>query len=295
MGGSRLRFRCGAQPDPTMDRGIRRATEELSDQLLQGDTGVNVYGLQDPDGETALILRYRQSGKPEDLEAIVNSSKGLVVALARRFRDRGPELDDLIQVAHVGLLLAISRFDPERGVPFVGFATPTILGELRRHFRTVWSVRMPRSLQEASQLLGPATNDLRHELLRSPTISEVAARTGLTKERVLEAMEAGSAFRAKSLDAPVLTEGGDGSPLHASLPSNDAGAAFSAFEAKDIVERLLPLLSPRSRQIVKLRFYEERNQTEIAEIVGVSQMHVSRLLTQALEFFGNILNAEPEA
>jgi RNA polymerase sigma-B factor len=242
--------------------------------------------------ETALIEQYRKTGRAEDFEAIVVHSKGLVVALARRFRDRGPELDDLIQVAQVGLLLAIERFDVERGVPFVGFATPTILGELRRHFRTVWSVRMPRSLQEASQLLGPATNELRHELLRSPTIAEVAKRTGLTTEHVLEAMEAGSAFRAKSLDAPVITEGGSSSPLHASISSDDTGAAFSAVEARDTVERLLPLLSPRSREIIKLRFYEERNQTEIAEIVGISQMHVSRLLTQALEFFGTVLSAE---
>jgi RNA polymerase sigma-B factor len=270
--------------------------ETLADEQGSGprSEGDSAFRPHDPEVEAALILRYRQSGNAKDLEAIVTHSKGFVVALARRFRDRGPELDDLIQVGNVGLLLAISRFDPDRGVPFVGFATPTILGELRRHFRTVWSVRMPRSLQEASQLLGPVTNDLRHELSRSPTISEVAARTGLSPERVLEAMEAGSAFRAKSLDVPILTAGGDGSPLHASLASDEAGSAFSAVEAKDTVERLLPLLSPRSRQIVKLRFYEERNQTEIAEIVGISQMHVSRLLTQALEYFGTVLRDEAE-
>ena len=194
----------------------------------------------------------------------------------------------------MGLLLAISRFDPDRGVPFVGFATPTILGELRRHFRTVWSVRMPRSLQEASQLLGPATNELRHELLRSPTISEIAVRTGLSTERVLEAMEAGSAFRAKSLDAPLIAEGGDSSPLHASIAADEADSAFGAIEARDTVERLLPLLSPRSRRIVQLRFYEERNQTEIAEIVGISQMHVSRLLNQALEFLGSVMTQQTD-
>jgi RNA polymerase sigma-B factor len=269
--------------------GSQHATESGHDTESDHDTE---SGHGEPDVETALIEQYRQTGRAEDFEAIVAYSKGLVVALARRFRDRGPELDDLIQVAQVGLLLAIERFDVDRGVPFVGFATPTILGELRRHFRTVWSVRMPRSLQEASQLLGPATNELRHELLRSPTIAEVAKRTGLTTERVLEAMEAGSAFRAKSLDAPVITEGGNSLPLHASISSDDTGAAFSVVEARDTVERLLPLLSPRSRQIIKLRFYEERKQTEIAEIVGISQMHVSRLLTQALEFFGTVLNTE---
>ena len=153
---------------------------------------------------------------------------------------------------------------------------------------------MPRSLQEASQLLGPATNELRHELLRSPTVSEIAERTGLTSERVLEAMEAGSAFRAKSLDAPVITEGGDSSPLHASLSSDEASSAYAAIDAKVTIDRLLPLLSPRSRRIIELRFYEDRNQTEIAQIVGISQMHVSRLLGQALEFFGTVLKKEPE-
>jgi RNA polymerase sigma-B factor len=239
--------------------------------------------------ECDLIVRYKQTNKPADLEAIVTSFEGLVVALARRFRDRGPELDDLIQVAQIGLLLAIKRFEPERGIPFVGFATPTILGELRRHFRTAWSVRMPRSLQEASQLLGPATNELRHELSRSPTIPEITARTGLSSEQVLEAMEATTAFRAKSLDTPVVSGNGDVAPLHALIGSSEGAGAFEAVEARQTVERLLPLLSARSRRIVELRFYEDLNQTEIAEILGMSQMHVSRLLRQALEYFASVI------
>jgi RNA polymerase sigma-B factor len=239
--------------------------------------------------EIARFRALRATGDPTIRTSIVGDTQGLAVSLARRFRDRGAELDDLIQVAQIGLLLAIERFDPERGVPFVGFATPTILGELRRHFRTVWSVRMPRGLQEATQRVNPAVSELHQELGRSPTIDEVANRVGFTPEKVIEAMEAGGAFRSLSLDAPVSSDEGSYVGLHASLPAPDAEVAFDVVIAKQTVERLLPLLSQRSRQIVELRFYEDRSQTEIAEIVGISQMHVSRLLHQAFEQFSELL------
>jgi RNA polymerase sigma-B factor len=236
----------------------------------------------------------RASGDPFTRDLIVADSQGLAISLARRFRDRGAELDDLIQVAQIGLLLAIERFDPERGVPFVGFATPTILGELRRHFRTVWSVRMPRGLQEATQRVNPAVSELHQELGRTPTVDEVATRVGFSAERVLEAMEAGGAFRSLSLDAPIGGEESSYVGLHASLSSADSERAFDAVVAEQAVERLLPLLSPRSQQIVKLRFYEERSQSEIAEIVGISQMHVSRLLQQAFEQFSKHLSSDQD-
>ena len=239
--------------------------------------------------ELARFRSYRSSGSAADRDAIVADAQGLVIALSLRFQNRGAELDDLIQVGQIGLLLAVERFDPDRGVPFVGFATPTILGELRRHFRTVWSVHMPRSLQEATQLLGPAIAELHHEHGRSPTITEIAVRTGLSDERVLEAMEAGTAFRARSLDAPVFSESGDASPLHATLSSTDTGFAFDLVDAQETIDQLLPLLSPRTRRIVELRFYEERSQTEIAALLGISQMHVSRLLRQALDYLATVL------
>jgi RNA polymerase sigma-B factor len=236
----------------------------------------------------------RATGDSFTRDLIVADSQGLAISLARRFRDRGAELDDLIQVAQIGLLLAIERFDPERGVPFVGFATPTILGELRRHFRTVWSVRMPRSLQEATQRVNPAISELHQELGRTPTVDEVAKRVGFSAERVLEAMEAGGAFRSLSLDAPIGGEESSYVGLHASLSSADSERAFDSVVAQQAVERLLPLLSPRSQQIVKLRFYEERSQSEIAEIVGISQMHVSRLLQQAFEQFSKHLSSDQD-
>lgn len=238
--------------------------------------------------------RYRDTGDLAAREAIIMGAQGLATGLARRFRDRGAEFDDLIQVAQIGLLNAVERFDPSRGIPFISFATPTILGELRRHFRTVWSVRVPRSLQEASQRIAPALSELHQELGRTPTVQEIGTRIGATSEQVLEAMEAGAAFRVRSLDAPTTGDDGAMSGLHGFLPDRVALAVFDQIEARQTVERLLPLLSPRSRRIVKLRFFDQLSQADIAEKVGISQMHVSRLLQQALSFFAGVLSESDE-
>jgi RNA polymerase sigma-B factor len=264
---------------PTVDNGFQNA-QASNDRSRERELETERFRLLRATGDTAI----------RDL--IVGDTQGLTISLARRFRDRGAELDDLIQVAQIGLLLAVERFDPERGVPFVGFATPTILGELRRHFRTVWSVRMPRGLQESTQRVNPAVSELHQELGRTPTIEEVALRVGLSPERVMEAMEAGGAFRSLSLDAPIGGEEGSYVGLHSSIPSVDAELPFDAVVAKQAVSRLLPLLSPRSRRIVELRFFEDRSQTDIAEIVGISQMHVSRLLQQAFDQFSKHLSDE---
>ncbi len=245
--------------------------------------------LRDP--ETERIREYHATRDERIRDEILKDSQGIAIGLARRFRDRGAELDDLIQVAQIGLLHAIERFDPERGVPFIGFATPTVLGELRKHFRTVWSVHMPRSLQEATQRLGPAVAELHHELGRSPTLDEIGARVGATREQVLEAMEASAAFRARSLDAPA--PGSSGSALHATMAARDADLPFDQVDARETVARLLPVLSERTRKIVELRFFHDLSQTEIAEAVGVSQMHVSRLLRQALEQMAAMMGVEP--
>ncbi len=242
------------------------------------------------ESETERLRQYRATGDTRIRDEILRDAQGIAVGLARRFRDRGVELDDLIQVAQIGLLQAIERFDPERGVPFIGFATPTVLGELRKHFRTVWSVHMPRSLQEATQRLGPAVAELHHELGRSPTLDEIGARVGATREQVLEAMEASAAFRARSLDAPA--PGSLGSALHATIAADDSDLPFSQIDARETVARLLPILSDRTRRIVEMRFFDEMSQSDIAEAVGVSQMHVSRLLRQALEQLGQMMGTE---
>lgn len=230
--------------------------------------------------ELARFREYRATGQRDVRDALVADAQGIAVGLARRFRDRGAEFDDLVQVAQIGLLKAIEAFDPDRGSAFISFATPTVLGELRRHFRTVWSVRMPRGLQELSQRLGPSVADLHQELGRSPSVDEVAARVGLSREQVLEAMEAGAAFRTTSLDSS-LEDVRSQRPMQ--LRDQNADLEYERVDAQRTVESLLPTLSPRSRKIVELRFYENRSQTEIAEMIGISQMHVSRLLRQAVD------------
>ena len=220
---------------------------------------------------------------PEDVlrPRLVERHRGLAVSLAARFAGRGEDMDDLIQVALMALTNAVDRYDPERGTALTTFATATILGELKRHFRDrSWAVRPPRRIHELYLRVQPAIDELHQELGRSPTIAEVAARTGTTEELVVEALEAGSARSAASLDAV----GGDGdsySSLAAHLGRLDT--AMVDIENRMAVAPLLERLSPRERQIVVFRFFDGMSQSEIATRVGLSQMHVSRLLTRALE------------
>jgi RNA polymerase sigma-B factor len=198
--------------------------------------------------------------------------------LARRFTGRGESQEDLEQVAGLGLVLAIDRFDVERGVAFSTYAAATIIGELKRHFRDKgWAIRVPRLVQEHSLDVGKAAQALWQELGRSPTIAELARKTGLSEEEVLEGIDASQAYRASSIDAPLGEDGGS----HAdTLGGLDEALEMSPEWAtvSDAVKQL-PL---RERTIVFLRFFRGMTQTEIAEEVGISQMHVSRLLSQTL-------------
>ena len=200
--------------------------------------------------------------------------------LARRYQRGGEPLDDLIQVASLGLLKAIDRFDPSRETAFSSFAVPTILGELKRHFRDKgWSVRVPRDLQELAVKLEPVGEELSRELGRAATLAEIAQRTGTTVEQVLEAREAASAYRAVSLDRPREDdEESDG--LGASFGVEDTG--FANAEDSATIERLMRVLNDREREILRLRFSEDLTQAEIGTLVGVSQMHVSRIIRQAI-------------
>jgi RNA polymerase sigma-B factor len=198
--------------------------------------------------------------------------------LARRFTGRGESQEDLEQVAGLGLVLAIDRFDVDRGVAFSTYAAATIIGELKRHFRDKgWAIRVPRLVQEHSLDVGRAAQALWQELGRSPTVPELARKTGLIEDEVLEAIDASQAYRATSIDAPI---GEDGASHADSLGQRDEALELSAEWAtvSDAVKRL----PPRERRIVFLRFFKGLTQTEIAEEVGISQMHVSRLLTQTL-------------
>ena len=226
---------------------------------------------------------YRRTGDPALRDQLVETHLGLAEYLARRFDRRGEPLDDLIQVASLALIKAVERFDPERGLEFSTFAVPTIAGELKRHFRDKsWAVRVPRRLQELHLRLGTVVAELTHELGRSPTIPEIAERLEASTEDVLEAMEAGRAYRSSSLDAPVTGEEGDGAtPLSARMGEIDLN--LTKVDERSQLASLLKDLPERERTILVLRFFDGLTQSQIADRIGISQMHVSRLLARTLQ------------
>jgi RNA polymerase sigma-B factor len=228
-----------------------------------------------------LLLRLHQHGDPAAREQLVERFLPLARQLARRYQHGGEQLDDLVQVASLGLLKAIDRFDPSRETAFSSFAVPTILGELKRHFRDKgWSVRVPRDLQELTVRVDRVSEQLGRELGRAPTLAEVAERTGHSEEQVLEAREAAGAYRAVSLDRPRDDEEeGEGS-VGAAMGTEDPG--FGVAEDAATVQRLMRVLSEREREVLRLRFAEDLTQSEIGARVGVSQMHVSRLIRQSI-------------
>jgi RNA polymerase sigma-B factor len=226
-----------------------------------------------PDAE--LFARLPDEAAREEL---LVRHRPLAIYLARRFQGRGESREDLEQVASMALLKAIDRIDPEREATFSTFATVTIVGELKRHLRDRgWAVRVPRPIQELSVQVTRAMGSLTQELGRSPTVREVADRLGASQERVLEALDASRAYAAESLDAP---EGEDGSPPAARLAEGDD--PFLRLEAWESVAPAVRALPERERTILYLRFFEEKTQSEIATRLGISQMHVSRLLARSL-------------
>ncbi|MGN6173452.1 MAG: RNA polymerase sigma factor SigF [Streptosporangiaceae bacterium] len=204
----------------------------------------------------------------------------LVEYLARRFRNRGEWLDDLTQVATIGLIKSIDRFDLERGVEFSTYATPTIVGEIKRHFRDKgWAVRVPRRLQELKLALTKAIGDLAQREGRAPTVAEIAAHLQMSEEEVLEGLESANAYSTVSLDAP--DSGDDDAPAVA----ESLGMLDDALEGVEYRESLKPLLEqlpPREKRILLLRFFGNMTQSQIASELGISQMHVSRLLARTL-------------
>ncbi|MHB8244099.1 MAG: SigB/SigF/SigG family RNA polymerase sigma factor [Acidimicrobiales bacterium] len=217
------------------------------------------------------------AGNRELRDDLIEAHLWLADRLARHFANRGEPLDDLYQVSSLALIKAVDRFDPERGVEFTSYATTTIIGELKRHFRDRgWSVRAPRRIQELYLHLGQAISDLSQSLGRSPTIQELAQVTSASEEDVLEALEAGHAYRATSLDAPS----DDDDTLGSHLGGEDE--EFTNSERRLLLEPYLQRLPSRERLILKLRFEDDLTQSEIAQQLGISQMHVSRLLSKCL-------------
>jgi RNA polymerase sigma-B factor len=215
---------------------------------------------------------------PAARDEMITANLGLAHQLARRFLHRGEPLDDLVQVASVALVKSVDRFDPGRGVDFAAFATRTIIGELKRHFRDKgWAVRASRRVQELYLELGHATSALVQELGRSPTVAELAQATSASEEAVIEAIEAGQGYRATSIDA----SDNEDDPLSARLGEEDT--SYGSVEDRALLGPALATLPVREQAILRMRFIEGLTQSEIAVAVGVSQMHVSRLLAASLE------------
>ncbi|NND03344.1 MAG: SigB/SigF/SigG family RNA polymerase sigma factor [Acidimicrobiia bacterium] len=226
-------------------------------------------------------LWFAQRDDPKSRRAIAENYDSLARRLAYRYRGRGEPQDDLEQVARLGLINAIERFDTEFGVQFATFATRTIMGELKRHLRDkTWSIRVPRALQELWLEVSRAAEDLTHKLGRSPTIDEIAESIGSTREAVLEALDAGSGYTSGSLDAPLTSDDGSASTLVDVLGKFDEDLERAGYWASAIDH--IQALPDRERTILVMRFFEDRSQSEIADALGISQMHVSRLLRRTL-------------
>ncbi len=239
---------------------------------------------EDARGEDqSLLVRYHEEGDLDAREELVLRFMPLARQLASRYRHSGEALDDLVQVACVGLLKAVDRYDPERGSGFARYAVPTMLGELKRHFRDKgWALRVPRATQELTLKVSDALGSLPAKLGRSPRPRDVAEAIGVSVEEVLEAMEAATAYDTSSLDAPRPGAGDDEDWTHGdALGDEDHG--YELVEVGEALRGTLDALPARERLILRLRFERDMTQAEIAECVGVSQMHVSRLLRRSLD------------
>jgi RNA polymerase sigma-B factor len=234
------------------------------------------------ESDKTLLRRYHEDGDLQAREQLIEQYMALVRSLARRYSYRGEQLEDLVQIGAIGLIKAIDRFDLDRGVELTTYATPNIIGEIKRHFRDKgWSVRVPRGLQELNVQLSRLIEQLTVQLARSPTISELAKASGTEEEEVLEALESGRAYSSLSLS----TGGGmeDGEELD---PLESIGTEEHQYEVSEDRAVLAPgfrVLDERERMILHLRFFKGLTQSQIAVQVGISQMHVSRLIRRSLE------------
>lgn len=228
-----------------------------------------------------LFRLYKEKGDEEARDQLIVSHLNLVRFLASKFKNRGEPLDDLVQVGTIGLIKAIDRFDPERGLEFTTYATPTILGEIKRHFRDKgWSIRVPRRLQELSAKVNQATDELTVELQRSPSVEEIAGKLGVSAEEILEAMESSGAYTSVSLEAGGTSEDDEAPALIDRLGSVDED--LDASDDRMVIDDAIRDFSPREQEIVRMRFIDGLTQVEIAKRLGVSQVQVSRLLRRTL-------------
>jgi RNA polymerase sigma-B factor len=232
------------------------------------------------ESERALFERLNCDGDVHAREALIERSLPLARSVALRYHRSHEPFEDLLQVAAVGLIKAVDRYDPGRGIAFSSYAVPTILGELRRHFRDrTWAVRVPRNLQELSLRIDVAVGELRETLQRQPSVAEIGATLGIGEESVLEALQAGGAHRALSFDAPA---GSGAAPMVLAEVTGADDRGFDRVETRATMAALLVILTARERDVLRLRFEADMTQAEIGVAMGISQMQVSRLIRRSL-------------
>jgi RNA polymerase sigma-B factor len=243
--------------------------------------------------ERELLLRLKEQQDSAAREELITRYLPLVKSLARRFSSRGQPMEDLIQVGSIGLIKAVDRFDLDRGVELSTYATPTIMGEIKRYFRDKgWAVKVPRALQDLSVRLNRVIEQLTVELCRSPTIAELAAATEVSEEEVVEALESGRAYSSVSIFSGGIGEGNETLELLDYLGSEEE--AYEIFEQRRVLAPAMARLDPRERLILHLRFFEGMTQTQVAARIGISQMHVSRLIRRSIDNLRQFM-AEDEA
>lgn len=269
--------------DDTGGTGSTEDTEDTGDPSRSATSTDGLEHVRVRSAELFGLMRHETATSAERSRArddLVRLHLSLVEHCARRFRNRGEPFEDLVQVGTIGLIKAVDRFEADRGVEFSTYATPTVIGEIKRHFRDKgWAIRVPRRLQELRMQIGTATGELTQRLGRSPTPRELAQVIGCTVEEVMEGIESSQAYATLSLDASDDSE--DGPPaMLATLGREDAN--LEHVEVRESIKPLLDGLGEREKRILLLRFFKNMTQSQIADEIGVSQMHVSRLLTRTL-------------
>lgn len=244
------------------------------------------------DEETEDLFReYIATRNPNIRDRLVWAHQNLVRFLASKFANRGEPLEDLVQVGSIGLINAIDRFDPDRGTKFSTYATPTIVGEIRRHFRDkAWSMKVPRRLQELNLAANKAAEELSQQFGRPPTIQDIAEYIGSSEEETLEAIELGNAYDTVSLDSKLLYEG-ESAPLSLAEYLGDMDGGLHNVETYGDLKQAIDSLEPREKAIIYFRFFKDLSQTEVAKRLNISQMHVSRLQQKALKKLKELLGS----
>ncbi len=239
----------------------------------------------------ALFKRYTETRDRRTRDQLVVMHQNLVRFLAGKFANRGEALEDLVQVGVIGLINAVDRFDPERGTKFSTYATPTIVGEIRRHFRDkAWALKVPRRLQELNLAANKAAEELSQRLGHPPIIQEIAVEIGASEEETLEAIELGNAYDTVSLDSKLVHEG-ESAPLTLAEFVGDLDSSLQSIETFGDLKQAIESLEPREKAIIYYRFFKDMSQTEVAKRLNISQMHVSRLQQKALRRLKELLSA----